>query len=53
MEELKGLIKKSEDSQTLFAEIEMTNDDVEQFKKDNPEYIRISFKEKTILKVFI
>ena len=52
LEELKGLINK-EDSPTLFAEVEMTNDNVEQFKKDNPEYKKISLKGNETIKVFI
>ena len=52
LEELKGLLNK-EDSPTLFAEVEMTNDNVELFKKDNPEYKKISLKNNEIIKVFI
>lgn len=32
---------------------EMTNDNVELFKKDNPEYKKISLKNNEIIKVFI
>lgn len=32
---------------------EMTNDNVELFKKDNPEYKKISLKKNEIIKVFI
>ena len=42
-----------EDSPTLFAEVEMSNDNVELFKKDNPEYKKISLKNNEIIKVFI